>query len=71
VRTISRRRAAQLEDADAAGDRHQQHCMQIQTTTRTWRFTNGRVEQDTMRRRFWNPELLAQQATQLDSRSSP
>jgi SAM-dependent methyltransferase len=30
---------------------------QIQTTTRTWQFTTGRVEQDTMRRRFWNPGL--------------
>lgn len=35
---------------------------QIQTTTRTWRFTTGRVEQDTMRRRFWNAGVLAQLA---------
>jgi SAM-dependent methyltransferase len=35
---------------------------QIQTTTRTWQFTTGRVEQDTMRRRFWNPGVLAQLA---------
>lgn len=35
---------------------------QIQNTTRTWQFTTGRVEQDTMRRHFWNPEILAQLA---------
>lgn len=35
---------------------------QIQTTIRTWQFTTGRVEQDTMRRRFWNPGVLAQLA---------
>ena len=35
---------------------------QVQTTTRTWQFTTGRVEQDTMRRRFWSPENLAQLA---------
>jgi SAM-dependent methyltransferase len=35
---------------------------QIQTTTRTWQFTTGRVERDTMHRRFWNPEILAQLA---------
>jgi hypothetical protein len=34
----------------------------IQSTTRTWQFTTGRVEQDTMRRRFWNPGVLAQLA---------
>ncbi|MGH3615162.1 MAG: class I SAM-dependent methyltransferase [Pseudonocardia sp.] len=31
----------------------------IQTTTRTWRFTNGRVEHDTMHRRIWRSDVLA------------
>jgi SAM-dependent methyltransferase len=34
----------------------------IQTTTRTWRFASGRVERDTMRRRFWSIELLGELA---------
>jgi SAM-dependent methyltransferase len=35
---------------------------QIQTTTRTWRFATGRVERDTMRRRYWSTELLGKLA---------
>ncbi len=35
---------------------------EVQTTIRIWQFTDGRVEQDTMRRRFWNPGVLAQLA---------
>jgi hypothetical protein len=35
---------------------------QIQITARTWQFATGRVEQDTMRRRFWDPEALARLA---------
>jgi SAM-dependent methyltransferase len=35
---------------------------QIHTTTRTWRFATGRVEHDTMRRRYWSTELLGELA---------
>lgn len=34
----------------------------IHTTTRTWKFINGRVEHDTMRRRYWSHETLAELA---------
>jgi SAM-dependent methyltransferase len=35
---------------------------QILTTTRSWRFDTGRVEHDTMRRRYWSTELLSELA---------
>jgi SAM-dependent methyltransferase len=34
----------------------------IQTTTRTWRFATGRVEHDTLRRRFWSHNALVELA---------
>ncbi|GAA5119040.1 class I SAM-dependent methyltransferase [Pseudonocardia adelaidensis] len=33
---------------------------QILTSTRSWRFDTGRVEHDTMRRRYWSTELLSE-----------
>lgn len=41
---------------------------QISTTVRSWCFDTGRVERDTMRRRYWSTELLCElaRAAQFD-----
>jgi SAM-dependent methyltransferase len=43
----------------------------ILTTSRTWRFANGRIENDTIRRRFWPLDTLDRHARDVGFRATP
>lgn len=43
----------------------------ILTTSRTWRFTSGRIENDTIRRRFWPLDTLDRHARDVGFRTNP